>query len=124
MMTRGPPNAQEALVEEKKIIGYLLNTVHPDGAGKPRFFSSLGFTLANWQQLADALTKQAFQNQVSEVVESSYGNRNTVAGEMMTPGGRKPDSTDSVDNRKGPISPAPGCCLSGVKDWLNMKELF
>ncbi len=84
------PNAQEALVEEKKISGYLLNVAHPDGAGKSRFFGSLGFTIDNWQQLADALTEQAIQNPVAEVVESSYGNRYTVVGEMITPSGRKP----------------------------------
>ena len=53
------PNVQKALVEKKKITGYLLNVAHPDGAGKSRFFSSLGFTIDNWQQLADALTEQA-----------------------------------------------------------------
>ncbi len=30
------PNAQKALVEEKKIAGYLLNAAHPYEAGKAR----------------------------------------------------------------------------------------
>ncbi len=84
------PNVQKALVEEKKISGYLLNAAQPDGTGKARFFRSLGFTTENWKQFADALIKHAIQNHIAEVVESSYGRRYTVVGELMTPSGQIP----------------------------------
>ena len=37
------PNAHIAEVPENKILGYLLNTAHPDGAGKAAFFSRWNF---------------------------------------------------------------------------------
>lgn len=84
------PNVQNAVVEEKKITGYLLNAAHPDGASKARFFRSFGFTTETWEQFADSLLKHAMENQVAEIVESFHGRRYTVAGELKTLSGRTP----------------------------------
>jgi hypothetical protein len=49
------PNAQSAIVPERKITHYLLNPAHPAGGSKAAFFLRFGFTAAQWEQLAGAL---------------------------------------------------------------------
>ena len=39
------PNADKAVVDQKKIQEYLLSKTHPDGWSKAQFFSSIGFGL-------------------------------------------------------------------------------
>ena len=49
------PNAQLATVPERKVTHYLLNPGHPAGGSKATFFLRFGFTVAEWQRLAEAL---------------------------------------------------------------------
>ncbi len=43
-MTEGLlPNAERAVVSERKVVDYLLSETHPDGRGKARFFSGARF---------------------------------------------------------------------------------
>ena len=53
------PNREEAIVPEAKITLYLLNTQHPKGHSKAKFFMQFGFFVAQWKQLADALFDHA-----------------------------------------------------------------
>jgi hypothetical protein len=48
------PNADKAVVEREKILGYLLNPLHRRGASKARFFTRFGFHAEKWKQLAEA----------------------------------------------------------------------
>ena len=43
------PEAELALVEREKVLGYLLNRAHRYGASKARFFSEFGFTAEAWE---------------------------------------------------------------------------
>jgi len=43
------PGAHLAVVEQAKIIDYLLNPAHPDNGGKAVFFDSLGFSRKEWR---------------------------------------------------------------------------
>jgi hypothetical protein len=49
------PNEDAAIVAREKVVGYLLNSRHPDGAGKAGFFESCGFRAEEWHVLAAAL---------------------------------------------------------------------
>ena len=84
------PNASQARVEVEKVTGYLLSVSHPDGRTKAEFFARFGFQLQVWQILAEALLKYGASNQVTGVVESPYGTRYGVDGELETPDGRNP----------------------------------
>lgn len=84
------PNAAEAQVDGEKITEYLLSANHPDGRSKAEFFSRFGFGLGNWQVLMVALRQHGANCPVVEVVESSYGARYVVEGEIETPDGRNP----------------------------------
>lgn len=84
------PNAATAVVEKRKIVEYLLCRSHVDGAGKAEFFIRHGFKLERWQVLADALRRHGQQHEVTNAVESPFGFRYSVDGELQTPDGRNP----------------------------------
>ena len=82
------PNHEQAVVEEPKIVQYLLDPQHPDGAPKARFFLAMGFTRENWGALAEALRRLASDAPVSNQVESRHGRKFVVDGPLDTPSGR------------------------------------
>jgi hypothetical protein len=82
------PYAHRLRVDESKIVGYLLS--HSSGQGKAAFFLGFGFQQGKWMALADALRTQARRNPVVAKVDSSYGTRYSVDGELETPDGRHP----------------------------------
>jgi hypothetical protein len=84
------PNAALAVVEEKKITGYLLNLLHPDGAGKAAFFLALGFSISEWEIFAEDLKQLAQLSTQVEDIETPYGIKYVVDGELLTPSGRMP----------------------------------
>jgi hypothetical protein len=82
------PNADNAVVSQDKVAGYLLNVNHPEGAGKAVFFSSLGFESTNWRLLADALRRHGQRHAVAKRVVSPHGVKYVVDGVLETPGNR------------------------------------
>jgi len=49
------PAAERAVIAPAKIRDYLLSTSHPVGSFKAPFFTSLGYTSANWRRLEEDL---------------------------------------------------------------------
>jgi hypothetical protein len=82
------PNFEQALIEREKIVDYLLNAVHPDNGGKAAFFEASGFTLQNWQLLANAFGKLAADGVVVKSMETSHGIKYIVEGRIETPQGK------------------------------------
>jgi len=83
------PNANLAIIEEAKVIDYLLNQKHRFGASKARFFAQFGFRPERWEDLAAALREHGRQNEVTKVRETGFGPRYEVEGELTTPDGRR-----------------------------------
>jgi hypothetical protein len=81
------PNAQSAIVPERKITHYLLNPAHPVGGSKAVFFLRFGFTAAEWQRLAEALLRHARENEVVAMEETAHGHRYIVDGPLTAPDG-------------------------------------
>lgn len=71
-----------------KVAGYLLS--HANSRGKAIFFLGFGFKPEEWAVMADALKLQARSNPVTTAVDSLYGTRYSVDGELLTPIGRRP----------------------------------
>jgi hypothetical protein len=84
------PNGDGALVEEKKIVEYLLNPVHPDGASKAKFFLARGFVGAQWAAMRTALQTQGSRNLVTKVTLHPWGARYQVDCHCPTPDGLNP----------------------------------
>ena len=84
------PNARQARVQREKITGYLLAENPEAGRGKPNFFAAFGFSADNWQALADALLVVGYTCEVVEIVETSFGLKYVIDGQIETPDGRSP----------------------------------
>ena len=84
------PNADGVEIAKEKITDYLLNPLHPDGAGKAAFFAAMGFTLEQWDVLADALRALALTSPVANEVNSPHGAKYVVDGALTTPIGKTP----------------------------------
>jgi hypothetical protein len=84
------PNAERAVVPDRKITHYLLSTTHRDGQHKAEFFSSFGFALDTWQVLASALLQHVRTHQVTAIVPTPFGHNYVVEGQLSAPDGRAP----------------------------------
>ena len=99
------PGGARALVEERKIRDYLMNPAHPDGMAKARFFTSKGYRGDNWEKLADDFRRHGLQNDVAGVVESPYGTRYAIDGQLKTPSGESIRLTTVWIIEKGTVVP-------------------
>jgi hypothetical protein len=82
------PNADHAVIAEEKIRDYLLNPSHPVGGSKAVWFASIGYTLGNWQDLANDLLHVAQTNENFIAKSSPFGVKYEVAGALGCPGYR------------------------------------
>lgn len=81
------PNAQSAAVPERKVTHYLFNPAHPAGGSKAWFFLRFGFTVAEWQRLAEAMLRHARDNEVVETEPTPHGQRYVIEGRLIAPDG-------------------------------------
>ena len=80
------PFADQAIVPESKLTGYLLSASHPEGRHKARFFRSVGFNLDDSDLLRAGLLRLA---QSTEMEESlfPYGAKYVGVGGLTSPSG-------------------------------------
>jgi hypothetical protein len=81
------PNAHVAEVSEAKILGYLLNAAHPEGAGKAAFFRAMGYRRARWRSLGNALADVATTGIVRAVATTEHGTKDIIDGVVVVPRG-------------------------------------
>jgi len=84
------PNAERAMVPNRKITHYLLSTEHRDGRHKAEFFRRFGFKLEAWEELASALLNHAREHEVAESVPTPFGRNFVIEGALPAPDGRSP----------------------------------
>lgn len=84
------PNAEHARIDSEKVLNYLISDVHPDGKHKAEFFKAFGFSAEDWQVLREKLLKHGQEHDVCAEVQSPFGTRYTVEGDLETPDGRNP----------------------------------
>ncbi len=85
------PNWEKAVIAESKLVRYLLDLTSENGKAKAQFFLAFGFTIENWQIMADALKQHANDHEVTKVEERPpFGIHYVVEGTLHTPDGRDP----------------------------------
>lgn len=84
------PNAENALVEDPKLTGYLLNPKHPHGTHKARYLARFGFTIKDLDAARRALLEHGRCHDVARVSQTGFGPRYAVEGVLKTPDGRNP----------------------------------
>jgi hypothetical protein len=83
------PRNQEAVIPERKITGYLLSKSHPVGKSKAKYFRALGYSERNAPELKETLATIASMNEVSEMVNTTFGTKYIVDGILATPSGTR-----------------------------------
>lgn len=84
------PNAEHAVVEERKVAGYLLDPTNPRSGGKPTFFFAFGFSREDWQVLASTLREHVVRYDIASAETTEHGVRYVIVGALATPEGRNP----------------------------------
>jgi hypothetical protein len=79
-----------AVVPERKITAYLLETGHRRGSSKARFLLRFGFRPEIWQELEAALLRHAAESRVIEREQGIHGVTYALEGPLRTPDGRDP----------------------------------
>ena len=73
------PGGDKAIVEIEKLTEYCLNPEHPRGKHKARVFESvLGFTLANAEELREALLEAAVTEEATPGLDDRFGARYVI----------------------------------------------
>ena len=82
------PNAENAIVEVRKLRDYSLSSDHPRGRHKARVFASaLGLTADDAEQLREAILSAALSGEADPTEEDEYGRRYVLDFEMKTDAG-------------------------------------
>jgi hypothetical protein len=81
------PRARWAIIEQRKILGYLLSLGHPIGAAKCRFLGQIGFQKQAWHLLVVALRSHALENPCEPPLITPWGLRFVVRGPLRGPNG-------------------------------------
>lgn len=84
------PNAENAIIDERKISDYLLNESHNEGGPKARFVVRFGFSTDAPDVLIAALRTHAASTDVARSEAVSYGVIHELSGPLATPDGRNP----------------------------------
>ena len=82
------PNAEDAVVEMRKLRDYCLSPEHPRGKHKARVFASaLGLTAEDSEKLRRALLSAAVSKEAVAAEKDEYGQRYMLDFEMSTEAG-------------------------------------
>jgi hypothetical protein len=84
------PGVANAILDDRKVIHYLLDAIHPAGASKAKFFISFGFSPRNWAELKSALLNHPRSNPVTNQASNPFGQKFEVSCSLVTPDGRNP----------------------------------
>jgi len=82
------PQADQVVIEDRKLNDYLLSTEHPFGRSKARFFLDLGFRKGVPGPLVEALRRHAAEGDVAASEETDFGSKYVVQGPLIAPDGR------------------------------------
>lgn len=82
------PNIDAAVIEDAKLIDYLLNPAHPWGAAKARFLESFGFSSARPDEARAAFQEHARRHDIVATQLTPFGT--IYEGALPSPDGREP----------------------------------
>ena len=81
------PNADRAVIDARKLHGYLLSQSHPIGRFKAAFFRSLGYSAEGWPLLEADLRAHLSHDAVPDE-PSQYGQKYTIRATLVGPSGQ------------------------------------
>ena len=81
------PNAVNAIIEEAKLVDYLLNSNHRRGGSKARLLISLGYSAQDWKRLDDDVRQQHLAADIVEQRDTAWGQRYDIVAPLTGPTG-------------------------------------
>lgn len=81
------PNSEKAYVSEQKLTEYLLFETYAVGKSKAKYFRAIGYDRTNSDQLREALINIAKSYEIDQKVETDFGIKYIVDGQLVTPNG-------------------------------------
>lgn len=101
------PNVECAVVAEDKILRYLLDLDHVQGASKARFFLARGASRDEWQVFAATLVEHARRNPVVKMRSRPDGAESLLQVDchVPMPDGSTPCIRTVWELREGQVSP-------------------
>lgn len=81
------PNADNAVVDERKVRDYLLSKAHPIGRFKARVLARAGFESGNWIDLVTQLRHLAVQGDAKPDQATEYGQKYLISAILKGPRG-------------------------------------
>lgn len=95
------PNADRAVIDPRKLHGYLLSRAHPVGRFKTAFFLALGYSQEDWHRLETDLRSQHLSNEPAAESHTSYGQKYTIHATLLGPSGDLADVVSVWFVRRG-----------------------
>jgi hypothetical protein len=83
------PNADRAVIDARKLHGYLLSASHPVGRFKAAFFSKLGYSAAKWQVLEADLRGQHLSRSATLRESTPHGRKYEIRSTLRGPSGKE-----------------------------------
>jgi len=82
------PNAQMAVIDQAKLVDYLLNVDHLYGGPKAGLLRSLGYAVDEWRQLELDIRTQLLVHDVALARETPWGVRYEIVAPLVGPAGK------------------------------------
>ena len=82
------PNCEKAYIADAKLYNYLLNSTHPDGKSKARFYELIGYTTDKGERLRADLLMLACSGLVTDELPNRVGRKYVVVGTVSAPNGK------------------------------------
>ncbi len=95
------PNADRAVIDPRKLHGYLLSRAHPVGRFKAAFFRALGYSPQDWRRLEADLRDQHLLKDATLEGPTLYGQKYRIRATLEGPGGRSADVVSVWFVRRG-----------------------
>jgi len=81
------PNAEHAIIEEQKLVRYLLDVGHRRGGSKAKLLLSLGYQIESWNVLSDDLRREHLTSDIVENRQTAWGERYEIVAPLTGPSG-------------------------------------
>lgn len=83
------PNAERAIIDAKKLYGYVLSPVHPMGRFKAAFFQNLGYSAESYDVFEQWLREVILSEEVVSCEDSPHGKKYVVEGSLVGAKGKQ-----------------------------------
>ncbi len=81
------PNAERAVINPRKLRDYALNPDHSSGGYKAAFFTQMGYSRQDWQQLEQDIRAQHLHHPAKPGKPSPHGTKYTITAPLQGPHG-------------------------------------